>query len=300
MLYRYTIYVNDMPGSVTDGIIDMYADDTTLTVSGNDVREVEEKLSNGVTKVMEWIIANRLVVNLDKTAVMLIGSRAKLNCAGDFNVTVCGNVLKRVKVAKCLGLLIDEELNWKDQVEKVTKTVQSKLCMLRRVRPYVPTHSLVLLYNSFVQPHFDYCAQIWSNRFQMQTNKLEKLHKRAARIILSRNYDTPSTELFCELKWLNINQRFDYHRAVLMSKCVNNLAPTYLTDSIIQTNQVHTIITHTHASTSLVVPKFKTECFRHSPLSTGISVWNALNEFVKSSTSLNSFKSSLKSVLQVF
>ena len=156
----FSIYVNDMPGSVTDGVIDMYADDTTLTVSGNDVREVEEKLSNGVTKVMEWIIANRLVVNLDKTAVMLIGSRAKLNCAGDFNVTVCGNVLKRVKVAKCLGLLIDEELNWKDQVEKVTKTVQSKLCMLRRVRPYVPTHSLVLLYNSFVQPHFDYCAQI--------------------------------------------------------------------------------------------------------------------------------------------
>ena len=134
----------------------------------------------------------------------------------------------------------------------------------------------------------------------MQTNKLEKLHKWAARIILSRNYDTPSTELFCELKWLNINQRFDYHRAVLMYKCVNDLAPTYLTDSIIQTNQVHTIITHTHASTSLVVPKFKTECFRHSPLSTGISVWNALDESVKSSTSLNSFKSSLKSVLQVF
>ena len=205
---------------------------------------------------MEWIIANRLVVNLDKTAVMLIGSRAKLNCAGDFNVTVCGNVLKRVKVAKCLGLLIDEELNWKDQVEKVTKTVQSKLCMLRRVRPYVPTHSLVLLFNSFVQPHFDYCAQIWSNRFQMQTNKLEKLHKRAARIILSRNYDTPSTELFCELKWLNINQRFDYHRAVLMYKCVNNLAPTYLTDSIIQTNQVHNYNTR-HASTSLVVPKLR-------------------------------------------
>ena len=122
-----------MPSSVTDGVIDMYADDTTLTVSGISVREVEEKLSNGVTKVMDWINANRLAVNLDKTAVMLIGSRAKLNCVGDFNVTVCGNVLKRVKVAKCLGLLIDDEL--KDQADKVSKTVQSKLGMFQRVRP---------------------------------------------------------------------------------------------------------------------------------------------------------------------
>ena len=55
-------------------------------------------------------------------------------------------------MAKCLGVLIDEELNWTEQVEKVTKTVQSKLSMLRRVKPFVPTECLTMLYNSFVQP----------------------------------------------------------------------------------------------------------------------------------------------------
>ena len=295
----FSIYVNDMPGSVTEGVIDMYADDTTLTVSGTDACEVEEKLSNGVSKVMKWVNANRLVVNLDKTSVMLIGPRAKLNYSDDFKVNVCGTVLKRVKVAKCLGLLIDEELSWKDQIEKVTKTVQSKLCMLRRVKQYVPTHSLLLLYNSFVQPHFDYCAQIWSNRFKMQTNKLEKLHKRAARIILSKNYDTPSSELFRELNWLPLNQRFDYLRAVLMYKCVNNLAPAYLMNDLTSTNQRHNYNTR-HALNSLVAPRFKTECFKHSPLSTGITVWNNLDQSVKSASSLTSFKSSLKSFLQVF
>ena len=90
----------NMPDSVTEGVVDMYADDTTRTVSGKDVYEIEEKLSNGVSKVMKWVNANRLVVNLDKTSVMLIGPRAKLNNSDDFKVTVCDIILKRVKVAK--------------------------------------------------------------------------------------------------------------------------------------------------------------------------------------------------------
>lgn len=141
--------------------------------------------------------------------------------------------------------------------------------MLRRVKQCVPTDSLLLLYNPFVQPHFDYCAQIWSNRFKMQTSKLEKLQKRAARIILSKSYDTPPTDLFRELNWLPLNQRFDYLRAILIYKCVNNLAPAYLMNDLTSTNQRHNYNTR-HALNSLVAPRFKTECFKHSPLSTGL------------------------------
>ena len=93
-----------MPGSVTEGVVDMYADDTTLTVGGMDVCEIEEKLCNGVSKAMKWVNANRLVVNLDKTSVMRIGPRAKLNYmySDDFNVTVRGTILKRVKLPSAL------------------------------------------------------------------------------------------------------------------------------------------------------------------------------------------------------
>ena len=57
----------------------MYADDTTLTVSETHANEIKQKLSNGVCQVMNWIDANKLVLNVDKTMVMLIGSRRKLN-----------------------------------------------------------------------------------------------------------------------------------------------------------------------------------------------------------------------------
>ena len=91
-----------MPDSVTEGVVDMYADDTTRTVSGKYVYEIEEKLSNGVSKVMKWVNANRLVVNLDKTSVMLIGPRAKLIYSDDFKVTVRGTILKLLKLPSAL------------------------------------------------------------------------------------------------------------------------------------------------------------------------------------------------------
>ena len=76
---------------------------------------------------------------------MLIGSWRKLNGIENFDVVVNGYVLKRVKVMKCLGVLIDEELHWTQQVDKVAKTVQSKLGILRRVKPYIPKECLNLL-----------------------------------------------------------------------------------------------------------------------------------------------------------
>ena len=126
-----------MPRSVTDGTIDMYADDTTLTVSGTHADEIKQKLSDGVCQVMNWIDANKLVLNVDKTMVMLIGSRRKLNGIENFDVMVNGYVLKRVKVCKYFGVLIDEELHWTQQVDKVAKTVQSVLGILRRVQLYI-------------------------------------------------------------------------------------------------------------------------------------------------------------------
>ena len=60
----------------------------------------------------------------------------------------------------------------------------------------------------------------------MNLEKLYKLQKRAARIILNAKYDIPSLQLFkTKLGWLSIQNRLEYHKSVLMNKCINNSAP---------------------------------------------------------------------------
>ena len=71
---------------------------------------------------------------------------------------------------------------------------------------------------------------VWSNRYQSQTNQLRKVQKRAARLIMNETYETPSAELFKNLKWMTLEERFEFNRVVMMYKCLHNLAPSNQTD----------------------------------------------------------------------
>ena len=119
---------------------------------------------------------------------MIIGSRTiriDVLLITEFKVEVNAILLKRVNKTKYLGVIIDDELKWNDQIDKVVSTVQARLGMLRRVKQYIPVDSFKMLYGAFILPHFDYCSQIWSERFHMHTEKLCKLQKRAAILVIS-------------------------------------------------------------------------------------------------------------------
>ena len=55
-----------------------------------------------------------------------------------------------------------------------------------------------------------------------------KFQKRAARLILDKDSETPSKELFSELKWQTFPERVKFLKAVMMFKTMNNLNPPYL------------------------------------------------------------------------
>ena len=76
----------------------------------------------------------------------------------------------------------------------------------------------------------DYCCTVWGNASCTNIDNLYKLQKRAARIILNATTETPSAVMFKKLEWLTIYNRIHYFRAVMMNKCMNGLAPEYLTE----------------------------------------------------------------------
>ena len=65
-------FFNDMANVVTHGKITMYADDTTLYTSGNDVNLISKQLTEDLIAIKRWLRANKLFLNTDKTNVMLI------------------------------------------------------------------------------------------------------------------------------------------------------------------------------------------------------------------------------------
>jgi hypothetical protein len=71
----FMVFVNDLPMYVNKGRCTMYADDTIIHVSNENVTDVSQNLNDVLTNVSEWYIANRLALNIDKSSTMLIGHR---------------------------------------------------------------------------------------------------------------------------------------------------------------------------------------------------------------------------------
>ncbi|CAB4002625.1 Hypothetical predicted protein [Paramuricea clavata] len=107
----FLIYINDLPNSLEYSSTRMFADDTTLTVSGKSIQDVEVAIDHDLTNIKQWLSANRLSLNLVKTEYLLIGSRYNINnLLAAPNEFVGDTPIKKVKETKALGVHIDEFL----------------------------------------------------------------------------------------------------------------------------------------------------------------------------------------------
>ena len=101
-------------------------------------------------------------MHASKTEYMVIGSHKRLHqTQSDPPITLGDNKIKRVKVSKSLGLMIYETLTWDEQVTLITKKVNKVLNVMRRLRDFFGIKILTTVYQTLVQPYFDYCSQVW-------------------------------------------------------------------------------------------------------------------------------------------
>ena len=111
-----------------------------------------------------WLNSNKLSLNAIKTKSMFIASRQKVSTIPkEPNVVISENRIERVGAYKCLGLGLDESWTWEYHISPIVSKVSKVLGVLRRLKPLLPRSTLVLIYNSLIQPHFDYCSIVWDN-----------------------------------------------------------------------------------------------------------------------------------------
>ena len=105
-------------------------------------------------------------------------------------------------------------------------TLHKKYALLDRIKQFLPLHAKKLYFNAYILPIIDYCLTIWGNVPKSQIERINKLQKRAARIILVLDAppDSPSLLLFRELGWLTISERIDYNKCIRLYIAVHNMA----------------------------------------------------------------------------
>ena len=135
---------------------------------------------------------------------------------------------KKVGKLSYVGVFLDETLSWKDHVEYVSSTVSSRLGLLSRIPACLMLEASKQVYNSLVQPLFDYADAAWGEISEGCCKELQHLQNRAARIILQRK---TLKNAFHLLNWLSLACKRKLNKCSLVFKCLNNLVPKYLTVS---------------------------------------------------------------------
>ena len=88
---------------------------------------------------------------------------------------------------------------------------------MRRIRDFVKRDTLVSIYNALVQPHFNYCSEVWDTLGQGLSNRLQKLHNRSARLIMNLSNDAPATEALNASGWETLETQRESQK---QNKCI--------------------------------------------------------------------------------
>ena len=70
-----------------------------------------------------------------------------------------------------LGVDIDDKLSWNKHIDKVAKKVASRIGA-RKIRDFVDQETLDIFYNALINPHFDYCSEVWNTMSVGLSNRL--------------------------------------------------------------------------------------------------------------------------------
>ena len=99
--------------------------------------------------------------------------------------TLNGQVMQEVSVERDLGVYIDSSLQPSKQCVEAAKRGNRILGMIKRNFSFLKQDIVVRLYKQLVRPHLEYAVQAWNPYFSKDKDVLEKVQRRATRLISS-------------------------------------------------------------------------------------------------------------------
>ena len=281
----FSIYMNDLPSVPQHRSVQCYVDDTKLLLSFRlqDQSCIVADINRYLTKIRNWCFDNQILLNPDKTKLLVCGSKHGVSKTRNFKLSFLGKQLTPVDVARDLGVILNTSLTFGDHVAATVASCMSRLGQINRVKHCFDNRTLIIIVNALVFSKPFYCSSVWSNTSQSNIAKLQAVQNFACRIVSgSKKYDHV-TPILRQLKWLPVKQHMYYRDSIMAFKCMNGLAPGYLSDQFTKRSSIST--RKTRNSQLLNIPLFKTAPGQRTFYYRMASLWNALPQNIKLSQS---------------
>ena len=163
--------------------------------------------------------------------------------------------MKRVKLVKYLGLMVDDKFVWHQHIDYTSSKIIHVIGILKRIRHFIPRDSLLLLYHTLTEPYFRYCSIVWGQCGET-LKELQTLQNMAARTISKLRYDEANHyEFLTEFGWLSVRNLISLGTAIFVYKEINNLHPEQA-DSLFQwLDYLHSYSKRSVSNNNLFIPR---------------------------------------------
>ena len=282
----FIIYINDLYKSCSKIRMVHYADDTTLFHKGKSMDTLIHETNTELRGLEEWLYANRLSLNIEKTKCMNISKRP---VDTHLSVMIGNTVIENVDAVNFLGVVVDKNLSFREQGMNVISRLSRSLGILRKVSNYVPNYIKLKIYYSHFYCHLTFALIIWGNVSKVIDGKIVKLQSKAVSLLDERNNEDKFIT-YRLLKFCNIYKMFCL---VKLFNVIHGSHNHFL-------NRIEAVgVRHGYSSRSISNESMtnifcRTSCSQNNFLFDAINYWNSTPLHIRKSTHVMKFKKCLK------
>ena len=254
-------------------------------------------LDFAIMEISRWCCENSLLINPDKTKLLVISVPQLLRSLPRLSITILGKEIEPVSVARDLGVYIDQTLSYNEHISKLVSSCILKHVQINRINHLLDRKTLLLMINAFVFSKLFYCSTVWENTSKSNIKKLQLVQNFAGKIVLGlKKFDHISQGLK-SLGWLSIEDKLRLNTAVIVHKCLHHRLPINLKDKFVYRSQVHNRQLRSVDNNDLNLPHCRLSTGRTSFAFRGAKVWISLPLDLKLTPSPRTFK---KDICELF
>ena len=279
----FLIYINDIDEGVVSKLW-KFADDSKICSKVRNEADADI-LRNDLNKLFKWSQDWQMLFNVEKCVVMHMGGK-NLNYAYELG----GRVLNSTKRERDLGIIIHDSGKTSEQCASAANKANQILGMIKRNIKWKDKDVITRLYKALVRPRLEYCVQAWSPNLQKDIDLLERVQRRATKIIDGLRYKTYEERLY-ETGLTTLVQRRRRGDLIETFKLVKGITKVnYSTFFKLSENRGRG---HTY---KLAKDRARLNIRASFYSQRAVNSWNSLPEAVVGADSVNSFKNRLDKV----
>ena len=218
----FLIYISDIGENLSVEPL-VYIDDTKSIKKIHNEDDVE-KLQEYISKLHDWGKRNNMEFNNKKFVVLRYGKNIEIKENTSYFSGETDEIIEEKESTRDLGIIMQNDASFNEHIEKICKKVRQKSGWMFRSFYNRQGWFLRHMWNSLIQPHIDYCSQLWAPEEGGELQKIEKLLKDYTAKIPEVSKMT-YWERLKKLKMNSQQRRSERYKIIYVWKTLENLVP---------------------------------------------------------------------------